>query len=152
MSAAERACRGFVAAAISVLLFHQSMVALLHANGQVSSAPYSLTPIPPLGVPRLADLCFWGGLYGAAFGLVLPRLPRAPMWIMGLALGLVAVVVGWFVVAPLKGQPLAAGWSGSAMLRSVLINGFWGLGVGVILPVLIPRRMGTTGQDIVRRA
>jgi hypothetical protein len=63
--------------------------------------------VPPFGVPRIANFCFWAGLYGAAFGLALPRLPRAPMWLLGLGLGLLATLVLWFVVAPLKGQPVA---------------------------------------------
>ena len=36
-------------------------------------APYPTAPVPPFGVPRIADLCFWGGLYGAVFGLAMPR-------------------------------------------------------------------------------
>jgi hypothetical protein len=44
--------------------------------------------------------------------------------------------VGWFVVAPLKGQPVAQGWNLAAMWRGPLINGVFGLGVGLILPGL----------------
>ena len=95
--------------------------------------------MPPLGVPLIASLCFWGGLYGLAFGLVLPRLPRASMWLLGLGLGLLAAIVGWFVVAPLKGQPVAGGFVPLRMLVSVLINGTWGIGVGLILPLLMRR-------------
>ena len=99
-------------------------------------APYATNPVPPFGVPLIASLCFWGGLYGLAFGLVLPR---APMWLLGLGLGLLAALVGWFVVAPLKGQPVAGGFVPLRMLVSVLINGTWGIGVGLILPLLMRR-------------
>ncbi len=95
-------------------------------------APYPTNPVPPFGVPLIASLCFWGGLYGLAFGLVLRRLPRAPMWLLGL--GLLAAVV-----APLKGQPVAGGFVPLRMLISVLINGTWGIGVGLILPLLMRR-------------
>ena len=61
------------------------------------------------------------------------------MWLMGLVLGLIAVLVGRFVVAPLKGQPIGADWSAARLFRSVLINGFWGVGVGIILPLVLPR-------------
>ena len=131
---------GFLAAAVSVLTFHQGMVGLLYVLGQIPAPPYSFAAVGPLAVPRVLDLCFWGGLYGLLFGLALPRLSRAPLWLMGLVLGLIAAMVGWFVVAPLRGQPIAGGWSAPGMLRSVLINGFWGLGVGVILGFLLPRR------------
>lgn len=122
-----------------MLTFHQGMWALLHAAGIMPPAPYPTGPVPPLAVPLIASLCFWGGLYGAAFGLALPRLPRAPVWLPGLGLGLLAAAVGWFVVAPLKGQPVAGGFVPLRMLVSVLINGAWGIGVGLILPPLLAR-------------
>lgn len=139
MTAPKRALLGFAAAVVSVLTFHQAMWAVLHAIGIMPPAPYPMNPMPPLGVPLILSLCFWGGLYGLVFGAVLPRLPPAPMWLLGLGLGLLAAVVGWFVVAPIKGQPAASGFVPVRMLVSVLINGFWGIGVGVILPLLIGR-------------
>ncbi|WP_149536681.1 hypothetical protein [Siccirubricoccus phaeus] len=142
MTAPMRALLGFVAAVLSVLTFHQGMWAVLYVLGMMPRAPYPMTPVPPLGVPLIVSLCFWGGLYGLVFGLALPRLPRAPMWLLGLGLGLLAALVGWFVVAPLKGQPVASGFDPARMLASVLINGFWGIGVGVILPFLLPRGAG----------
>ncbi len=137
-SAPTRACLGFVAAVLSVLIFHQGVVALLHSAGLASSA-WSIQPVRPFGIPRLADLCFWGGLYGVPFGLLLPHF-RLPLWLCGLLLGLLAALVGWFVVAPIKGAPIGAGWVPASMARSLLINGSWGLGVGLILPLLLPRR------------
>jgi hypothetical protein len=136
-----RGILGFIAGVISVLTFHQGMWALLHVLGIMPSAPYPTTPVPPLGMPLIASLSFWGGLYGLVFGLALPRLPRrAPIWLLGLGLGLLAALVGWFVVAPLKGQPVAGGLVPMRMLISVLINGTWGIGVGIILPLLMARR------------
>ena len=83
MTAPRRALLGFAAGVLSVLSFHQGMWAILHAAGLMPPAPYPTDPVPPLGVPRIANFCFWGGLYGAAFGLALPRLPRAPLWLWG---------------------------------------------------------------------
>jgi hypothetical protein len=142
MTAPVRALLGFAAAAVSVLTFHQGTWSLLHAAGLMPPAPYPTDPVPPLGVPRIADFCFWAGLYGAAFGLALPRLPRrTPLWLLGLGLGLLAVLVLWFVVAPLKGQPVAGGFVPLRMLVSVLIHGAWGIGVGLILALLMRWRM-----------
>jgi hypothetical protein len=67
-----------------------------------------------------------------------PRL-TAPLWLSGLVLGLIAAVVGWTIVAPLKGQPVFGGFIPINMLRPVLIVGTWGLGVGLILPLLMRR-------------
>ncbi|HUZ64026.1 MAG TPA: hypothetical protein VMU82_10000 [Acetobacteraceae bacterium] len=130
-----RAVRGFVAAVISVLIFHQGMWALLHLAGEMPPA-YPAVPIPPLGIPLWLDLCFWGGVWGAVFGLALPRLPARPMWQLGIGLGIVAALFGLFIVPLLKGAPEAGGWAVRAFVISFLINGTWGLGVGLILPLL----------------
>jgi hypothetical protein len=133
----HRALLGFIAAVISVLIFHQGMWAVMHFAG-LMPPPYPTTPTVPLGLPAIASMCFWGGLYGAVFGLLAPRL-KAPLWRSGLVLGLIAAVVGWTIVAPLKGQPVFGGFIPINMLRPVLIVGTWGLGVGLILPLLMRR-------------
>ena len=133
---------GFIAGAIAVLTFHQGMIAALHAlaPGFVPFVPYRTMPVPPFGVPSIVSNCFWGGLWGTAFGLLMPRFTW-PMWLCGLLLGCIAVLAGWFIVAPIKGLPIAGGWVPASMLRSLLINGFFGIGVGVILPLLMPRAL-----------
>ena len=137
-----RAFLGFVAGVIAVLTFHQGMVFALHgvAPGWVPFAPYRTVPVPPFGVPVIISNCFWGGLWGAGFGLFLPRFTW-PLWLCGLVLGLLCVLAGWFIVAPLKGQPMGGGWVPLAMVRSLLINGSFGVGVGLILPLLMPRAL-----------
>ncbi len=132
----NRAILGFTAAALSVLTFHQGMWALLHLIG-LMPPPYPTRGVPPFGVPLIIDLCFWGGVWGAVFGLILPRLPASyPMWVRGLGLGIVAALVGLFVVPLLKGLPEAGGWTAMSFVRSFLINGFWGIGVSVFFPLL----------------
>jgi hypothetical protein len=139
-AAPMRAFLGFVAAAIAVLTFHQGMVAALHSVGWAPLAPYRTTPVPPFNVPVIVSLCFWGGLYGAMFGLLMPRFTW-PAWLCGVILGLIAATVAMFIVAPIKGLPIAGGWVPGNILRSLAINGCWGLGVGLILPLLMPRSL-----------
>ncbi len=126
---------GFIAGVLSVLTFHQGMVELFHLADAAPPA-WSMQLVPPYSVPRLVDLSFWGGLYGLVFGMFAPVL--RPNWAFGIALGVIAAAVGWLVVAPLKGMPLGYGWDPAAMIRSLIINGVWGLGVGLILPRLMP--------------
>lgn len=137
-----RALLGFAAAVISVLTFFQGMWALLHFAG-LMPPPYSTAPTHPFGVPAFVSGCFWGGLYGALFGLLVPRL-TAPWWLCGLGLGIVATLVGWVVVAPLKAQPLFGNFVPLNMLLAVLLVGSWGLGVGLILPLLMRWTAGRT--------
>jgi len=133
----NHAILGFIAAAISVLTFHQGMWALLHL-ASLMPPPYPTRGVPPFGVPLIIDLCFWGGVWGAVFGLVLPRLPAShPMWVRGLGLGIAAALFGLFIVPLIKGLPVAGGWAPMSFIRSFLINGFWGIGVGLLFPLLV---------------
>jgi hypothetical protein len=132
---------GFLAGAIAVVTFHQGAIALLTALGALSSNLYSMRPVPPFGVPQIISQVFWGGVWGIAFAAIAPRLRRdTSYWLAALMLGaLMLPLVGWFVVAPLKGQPIASGWVPSRMLLSVLINGAWGVGMAVIFAFLSRR-------------
>jgi hypothetical protein len=98
-------------------------------------SPAWTCPIAPFGVPRILDLCFWGGLYGIVFGPVFPRL-TAPAWLCGLILGLIAALVSLLVVPAIKGLPVGANFLLN-LLRLFLIDGLWGIGVGLILPLLL---------------
>jgi hypothetical protein len=135
----KRIALGFVTAVISVLIFHQGMWALLHyINLPFLGMPpaYPMDHIPPFGVPRLVSLCFWGGVWGALFAAVW-RGSTGTYWLGGIWLGVTAMLVGLFIVAPLKGQPFAGGGLASNWIKSFLINGTWGLGVGLLLPNLL---------------
>src|SRR5271168_5050034 len=109
---------GFSAAVISVLVFHQGRWGLLHVAG-LMPPPFPTWAVPPFGVPEIINLCFWGGMWGAVFGLLLPWLPSSPpMWVRGLGLGIVASLVSFFIVPIIKDQPIAGGWSANAFLST----------------------------------
>jgi len=134
----KRIALGFVAAVISVLIFHQGMWSILHylaLPGLGMPPPFPMDPVPPLGVPRIVSLCFWGGLWGALFGAVW-RGPRASYWWAGIILGVIAALTGLFIVAGIKGLPIGGGWNLNNWIKSLLINGTWGLGVGLLLTAL----------------
>jgi len=135
MTAVQRIAIGFAAGFVSVLIFHQGVWALLHIlaiPGMAMPPPFPMDPVPPLGVPRVLSLCFWGGLWGALFGAIW-RGERRSLWWSGILLGCAAALTGLFVVAAIKGLPIGGGWVASNWIRSLLINGTWGLGVGLLL-------------------
>jgi hypothetical protein len=129
---------GFVAGALATLTFHQATVWLLTQIGAIAGNPYSVRAVAPFGVPQFLNLAFWGGLWGCVFALLADRFPRGwPLWLSGLLFGAVApTLVGWFVVAPLRGQPVAQGFNPARMWAGPVINGLFGFGTALFYQVL----------------
>lgn len=123
---------GAVAGAVSVLVFHQSLILLMNLLDLTHRPVYSMRPTWPFEVPQVWSLTFWGAVWGAALAPMVTRLEKGrlvlAMAVLGMAL---PTLVAWFVVAPLKGLPVAAGFALPAMLFSLLVNGAWGLGTGL---------------------
>jgi hypothetical protein len=127
---------GFAAGVLGVLVFHQGMVGLLHLAGLVPNPPFPMRAVPPLGLPQLASMAFWGGIWGIVAAAILAARPGWPPVLVGLLVGAVGcVLVGFTLVAALRGQPLIAGFDLNRWWRSITINGAFGLGVGLLLVV-----------------
>jgi hypothetical protein len=138
---------GFISGFIAVLLFHQGMAFLLHALEWTPRVPYSFEPTRPFGVPQLWSIAFWGGVWGAVLAAALGRLTGAGLIVAGALFGAVLpTLVAWFIVAPLKGQPMAAGGVPIAMAVGVLVNGAWGLGTAIGLALFGRSRGRTAGN------
>ncbi len=126
------AIAGFLSGAASVLVFHQAAVSVFHVLQLTTAHPYSLQPTPPWGVPQVWSLAFWGGVWGLLLAMTLARLEGARLLAAAIVFGAIApTLVAWFVVAPLKGQPMAGGFLPVAMLVAPVANGLWGLGTGI---------------------
>jgi hypothetical protein len=123
---------GFISGAVAVLVFHQGAAALLHALALTPRAPYSMQATNPLGVPQVWSITFWGGVWGVVLAAALVRLDGARLLLAALVFGAIfPTLVAWFVVAPLKGQPMAAGFAPAAMMIGPIVNAAWGLGTGI---------------------
>ncbi|BAZ33212.1 hypothetical protein NIES4074_57220 [Cylindrospermum sp. NIES-4074] len=126
---------GFIAGFFAVLLFHQGVLALLYAVNFAARAPYSTTPTQPFGIPQILSSAFWGGVWGLVWATIAPRFRREKSyWLAALLFGALApTLVAWFIVSPLKGQPIAGGWKLAVILTGLLVNGAWGLGTAGLL-------------------
>lgn len=124
----------FVAGALAVLVFHQGALTVLHLLG-ITGPPFPTEATRPFGVPQIWSIVFWGGLWGILFGAVEQRFPTGAMyWLAAFLFGAIfPTLVAWFIVAPLKGDPIAAGWVPARMWIGPVINGAWGLGTGLLL-------------------
>lgn len=136
-----RYLKAFLAGFAATLIFHQGLIALLNSAGLIPRVPYSLAPTAPFGVPQVLSLAFWGGLWGIPLWMSVRRKKGVNHWLTALAFGAVLPsLVAWFVVAPLKGLPLAGGWKPSALLLGLLLNGAWGIGVAILMKLAGGRR------------
>ena len=126
---------GFIAGFLATLLFHQPVLALLTQMGVAKANVYAMTATAPLGVPQVISLAFWGGVWGMVFAAIEGHFPRgAAYWVCALLFGAIfPTLCAWFVVAPMKGLPLAAGWQLNRMIVGPIVNGAWGIGTGLLL-------------------
>jgi hypothetical protein len=123
---------GFIAGALAVLIFHQGAAAVLYTLELTKRAPFSMQATQPFGVPQLASIAFWGGVWGMLLAATLARLDGARLVVASAIFGAIfPTLVAWFIVAPLKGQPMAAGFVPASMLIGPIVNGAWGLGTGI---------------------
>lgn len=134
-TSARKLVLGFVAGFVAVLLFHQPVLALLTQIGLAEATTYSLKATGPFGVPQVISTSFWGGVWGVIFAAVEHRFPRGGRyWLYAFLFGAIfPTLVAWFIVAPLKGLPLAGGWQAARMATGFIINGAWGLGTALLL-------------------
>jgi hypothetical protein len=129
---------GFIAGFFAVLLFHQPVVAILAQIGLIKAGVYSLTATAPFGVPQVISLSFWGGVWGIIYALVEHRFPRGGLyWLYAFLFGAIfPSLVAWFIVSPIKHNPVAAGWQPARLLTGFLANGAWGFGTGLLLVLM----------------
>jgi hypothetical protein len=133
--------KAFLAGFASTLIFHQGLVAILHAIGFIPRVPYSLAPTAPFHVPQVISLALWGGIWGILLWLAIRRAKPMKYWLTALAFGaFLPSIVAWFVVFPLKGQPIAGGWRPANLMMALLLNGAWGIGVALLMKIFGGKR------------
>jgi hypothetical protein len=130
----------FVAGFVSTLVFHQGLLAILHAAG-APRRPYAMKPTWPLGIPEVVSLAFWGGVWGIALWQLIAGRSGASYWLVALVLGaILPSAVALLVVMPLKGMRVAGGGDPKLIVGALLLNGAWGIGVALLMRLLAPIR------------
>jgi hypothetical protein len=126
--------KAFVAGFASTLVVHQGLLWLLYAGGFSPRAPWNMTPVPPLSIPAVISLAFWGGLWGIVLWALIGASGDGAYWMMALLIGALGPsLVAWFVVMPIKGKGLAGGWDPKIIVSGLLLNGAWGLGTALLI-------------------
>ncbi|MEO8461531.1 MAG: hypothetical protein ABI451_13460 [Dokdonella sp.] len=124
----------FVAGFVSTLVFHQGLLQLLHMAGVVPFTAWNMTAVPPLNVPSVVSLAFWGGLWGIVLWALICKQSSSKQWLWAAIWGaLLPSIVALFIVFPLKGMPVAGGFDPKLIVGALLLNGVWGLGVVLLM-------------------
>jgi len=122
--------KAFVAGFLATPVFHQGLLALLHATGVVPVAAYNWAPSSPLGVPAVLSLAFWGGVWGVPVWWLIRFKPPRLYWSVSVLFGAIApTVIAMLLVFPIKGLPV----SGATWVGGFILNAAWGLGVAVLM-------------------
>ncbi len=146
----------FVAGFLSVLLFHQLALLLLHSIGfaPAKAIAYAMTATSPFGIPRVWSLAFWGGVWGVVLVLFVSFFRQGiRIWGTALLLGAIAPsLVNWFIAMPLRGEPVGGGWQPNGIATSLILNGVWGVGTILLyrlisLSVLGRKRRSANGVE-----
>jgi hypothetical protein len=91
----------------------------------------------PLGIPQVASLAFWGGVWAIALMPLLRRFKGGAWFAAWAAAGALAPsAVALFIVFPLKGLGMAGGWDPKIIVGALLLNAAWGLGAALTLRAL----------------
>lgn len=133
--------RAFLAGFVSTLVFHQGVLEIFHILGAYPNTPWSLAPVPPLGVPSVISLSFWAGLWGIVLWPLLRNASGGAYWARAVVAGALApTAVALFIVFPLKGLEFAAGWNPKIIVGALIVNAAWGFGLALFLRTF--RRIG----------
>jgi hypothetical protein len=134
---------GFAAGALSVIVFHQGMVLLLHLMKQVPNFPWNTATFRggPIPIPVIVNQMFWGGAWGAAFAMVAGAIPVAHNILRGVIFGLLGpALLGNGILVPLfKGGPLLWSLQPNRIAISMLIASAFGVGLAVFHRMLSRR-------------
>ena len=78
--------KAFLAGFASTFIFHQGLIAILHAAGTIPRVPYSFAPTAPFGIPQVVSLAFWGGVWGIPLWMAIRRKAVSEILVYGTAL------------------------------------------------------------------
>ena len=140
----RRLLLAFIAGFLATVTFHQIALEILHVVHVAPRAAWSMQPVPPLGVPSVISLSFWGGVWGMIMIPLIDRLRDARYWIASIVFGAIApTLVAAFVVAPLKHQPIPH--SGKMAVLGFTVNAAWGFGTALFYRLFSRKRLSVSG-------
>lgn len=129
--------KAFIAGFLATLIFHQGLIGLLNLASVIPVTPYTMTPVPPIGIPAVLSLSFFGGLWGIALWAIVRSMAGVKFWAVAAIFGAIApTVVAMLVVLPMKGRDVAP----MMWVFGMILNGFWGFGTALLMQLMGGRK------------
>jgi hypothetical protein len=129
--------KAFLAGFFATLIFHQGLILILNKTGLIPIPAYNLSPTAPFGVPSIASLSFFGGLWGILLWMFVGKDHGSIFWIKSLIFGALApTLVAVFIVFPIKGIPFSV----TKLFFGLILNGFWGVGTSLLMRIKLPHK------------
>ena len=126
--------KAFVAGFLATLVFHQGVIALFWLAVAIPAAPWNMSAVPPLGVPKVISVAFWGCVWGPPVWWLIRRWRGARHWLAALVAGAVGpTAVAMLVVFPVKGLDVNT----TTVIGGLIVNGAWGVGVACCMRWLV---------------
>lgn len=131
--------KAFIAGFAATLVFHQGVLALLHLADPSVPAPFNMTALPPLGIPAVLSLAFWGGVWGIPIWWLIRNAQGFMYWLLAAVLGAIGPsAVAMLLVFPLKGLEVNA----QIVVGALILNAAWGIGLALFM------RLASRGQTV----
>ena len=137
----KRALFAFLAGFLATLVLHQPVLWLLRNAGIAPFAPWSMTPVPPFGVPSVISLAFWGGVWGIIMIPVIARIRSDGAYFLTATIfgAILPTLVAALVSAPLHGKPIPKATTG-LLITGLSVNAAWGLGTAIFFRLFARRK------------
>ncbi len=96
--------KAFIAGFVATLIFHQGLYTLIYlADPMGLSVPFNMAGTPPLGIPAVLSLAFWGGVWGLPIWWLIRNAAAMQYWIRAAILGAIGPsAVAMLIVFPVK--------------------------------------------------
>jgi len=140
-SIAIKVAAAFVAGFLATLVFHQGLALAFYVTGLAPNPPFNMAPRPPLGVPAVFSLAFWGGIWGLLLAALEPRFGTGARYWTAVALfgAVLPTLAIWVVVQPLRGAGVFSNVTLAGSLRLFALNAAWGVGTALFYRLAPPR-------------
>ncbi|MDA3922968.1 MAG: hypothetical protein PF501_20165 [Salinisphaera sp.] len=136
--------KAFIAGFVATLTFHQGLLWGLDRLQVLSATAWRMTPVPPLGVPSVISLAFWGGLWGIVIWLLIRNALAAGYYVGAVILGAILPTLVALTLVPLtRGTSVDTMVGGLTLHHAAIglaLNGAFGLGVAIFMRIMHPPR------------